>query len=89
MLAPHMSPIVESVALLSSFALFVTAHGALALGLIRSPDHGWRGWLVLLPITFWLAPYWGYRRGLRGRVVWWVLAAVAHTVCLVLAYAER
>ena len=55
-------------ALIASFAILVTSHLTLAIGLLRRPPW-WRGLvcLVLLP----LAVYWGFAEQMRVRVAFW------------------
>ena len=66
-------------AIVVSFAALVTAHAALAFGLSRLRPH-WRGpvGFVLLP----LAPYWGFKAGLRARSILWLLALAAYVAAL-------
>lgn len=77
-----MSAIAVSIALVSSFALWATLHGVLAFGLIRRSPLGW--WLLLLafPITLWLAPYWGFKHGLKLRSAAWLLMLLMYVVLL-------
>jgi hypothetical protein len=67
--------------LLLSFAAFVTAHVALVFGLATRPPR-WRA-LVALPALP-LAPYWGARAGMHGRVVAWGISGAAYIVLRVL-----
>jgi hypothetical protein len=69
-------------AIVVSFAALVTAHAALVFGLARRTPH-WRGpvGLVLAP----LAPYWGFKAGLRVRSVLWLFALAAYVTALWLA----
>ena len=68
--------------LLTAFALLVTAHVALAVGLFwRTPR--WRAFLVfLLPP---LAPYWGWTERLRLWSITWAVAALVYGVALIAA----
>jgi hypothetical protein len=82
-----MSPnLAVSIALLVSFAAFITAHAVLAFGLIIEQRGRWRCWLVLLPPAAWLAPYWGYRAGMHRRAVTWGVMLLAYLISLALAY---
>lgn len=62
-------------AIVVSFAAFVTVHAALSFGLAMRPPR-YRGpvGLIVLP----LAPYWGFRAGLRARSVLWILSGAAY-----------
>jgi hypothetical protein len=65
--------------LLIAFAALVTAHVMLAFGLARrSPRWHAAVAFVLVP----LAPWWGWRSGMRGRGAVWVVAALAYTIAL-------
>ena len=66
-----MSSVLLSVALIAVLAAFLCVHAWLALGLIEARRPRWHGLLVLLPPLWWLAPYWGYKAGLRGRTWGW------------------
>ena len=66
--------------LVGSFATLVTVHLALAAGLVRRRPH-WRGAAALLLPP--LAPYWGFRVGMRKRVIVWVAALSVYAVSLV------
>jgi hypothetical protein len=69
------------VAITLSFATFVTAHVALALGLtLRAPR--WHG-----PLSFVvppLAPYWGLQAGFRARAACWVGGVLAYSASLLI-----
>ncbi|HEY3818706.1 MAG TPA: hypothetical protein VGL81_16160 [Polyangiaceae bacterium] len=68
-------------ALLLAFAVVVTAHVTLVVGLAgRAPR--WRGLVALVVPP--LAPYWGWA-ALRGRAVVWIAAAVAYGVLRIVA----
>lgn len=59
------------------FAALVTAHVALAFALMISHPPRWRGALALfVPV---LAPVWGWREGLKWRVVLWGLSLAVYT----------
>jgi hypothetical protein len=61
--------------LLVSFATAVTAHVAIAFGLLFRPPR-WRAPVafVLAP----LAPYWAWRTGMTGRTVVWVCGVLIY-----------
>jgi hypothetical protein len=70
--------------LVLSFAVLVTAHVMLAIGLLfRHPR--WRG-LVSFVVPP-LAAYWGYTSGLRGRTLLWAIGLGAYGVAWVATYA--
>lgn len=82
---PMSLPLAASLTLVLSCATLATAHVWLALGLMAAPERRWRGLALLLPFAAWLAPYWGYRSGLRGRSWLWVgslLAYIASRICV-------
>ena len=69
-------------ALVLSFAVAVTTHVTLVVGLAaRTPR--WRA-LVGLVVPA-LAPYWGWTEGLKRRSVLWLVAAGAYVVVRVVA----
>jgi hypothetical protein len=68
--------------LILSFALLATAHVAIGTGLLTRPPR-WRAALAFLVPP--LAPFWGFREGLR---VWsgiWLASVAVYAVCLSLA----
>jgi hypothetical protein len=68
-------------ALVVSFAVVVTTHVLLVVGLAgRTPR--WRALIALVVPP--LAPYWGWH-GLQRRAVVWIASAVAYAVLLVVA----
>jgi hypothetical protein len=68
--------------LIFSFALLVTAHVALAVGLaLRRPR--WRGLLALVVPP--LAPYWGMEERMRLRSLLWVGSLAVYLVARVAA----
>lgn len=74
--------IIVIVALALSFAVLVTAHVALAVGLtLRHPR--WRGPLALVVPP--LAPYWGFEERMRLRTALWVGAVCVYAVARILA----
>jgi len=62
-----------TLALLSSFAIWVTAHVLLAAKLARTPPR-WRSPVAFVVLP--LAPYWGARVGARFLAALWCLALV-------------
>ncbi len=79
--------LIVSATLIVSFAVFVTAHCALAFRLVTALQPSWRVVWTLLPPTAWLAAYWGYRAGLRGNVVVWGVSLLVYAVALGMAHA--
>ncbi len=69
--------------LVFAFATLVTVHVTLAFGLARraSLKHGSIA-LIAPP----LAPYWGWREGMRVRGVLWVFALLVYVGALVAVY---
>ncbi len=71
------------IALIVTFAGFVTTHVALSALLLLSHKPRWRGLvaLVLPP----LAPFWGYIAGRRKLVVLWVALLAGYTIARIAA----
>ncbi|MBX3130720.1 MAG: hypothetical protein KF718_28640 [Polyangiaceae bacterium] len=68
--------------LIGSFAVLVTTHVALALGLFgRTPR--WRGGVALVVPP--LAPYWGMEAGMKGRAALWIIALFTYLTTRILA----
>ena len=76
-------PLLHSLFLLLSFATWVTMHLALAWGLLAHKQPRWHGLVVLVPVAAWLAPYWGFRLGMKRRVVVWLSSLIAYVIALV------
>ena len=70
------------ITLVSAFALLVTAHVALAVGLVLRKPH-WRGPVALVVPP--LAPYWGLESGMRVRGVVWLAAIALYTAARIAA----
>jgi hypothetical protein len=68
--------------LVAAFATLVTVHVTLALGLGRRSPR-WRGAVALVVPP--LAPWWGWRAGMRARAAIWLVAAPLYAVSLWLA----
>jgi hypothetical protein len=68
--------------LMVAFATLLTAHVALTIGLAR---HGPRARAVAAFFVPPLAPYWGWRDGMRRRGVLWGVAAISYVVALCFA----
>lgn len=68
--------------LLILFATWITVHLSLAFTLLLQREQRWRALVLLFPVTVWLAPYWGYQRGLRIRPVLWGLSALTYLIAL-------
>lgn len=71
------------ITLVVSFATFVTAHVALAFGLTVRPPR-WRGPVGFVVVP--LAPYWGFREGLRARSLIWLLGFGLYAAALAAGY---
>jgi hypothetical protein len=67
------------VVLLVAFATLLATHLALVIGL-ASHRPRWHALVGLLVVP--LAPWWGWRAGMRTRAGLWVLAAIAYVVTL-------
>ena len=78
----HSDPLLHSVILLTSFALWLTSHLSLAWGIARRHSPRWHGLVVLLPVVAWLAPYWGFREGMALRASIWCLSLGAYIISL-------
>jgi hypothetical protein len=69
--------LVASLLVLSSAAWF-TIHVALCWGLWSRLDGSRLRWLVLVPPSAWLAVVWGFKHGLRGRAMSWLVCACTY-----------
>ncbi len=69
-------------ALVVAFAGLVTSHVALVYGFLWRPPR-WRAPLALVVAP--LAPYWGYRCGMRRRAILWLSCAVTYAVLVCVA----
>lgn len=66
-----------TVTLIVAFAILLTAHVTLVVGLLARPPR-WRAVLALfLPP---LAPAWGARAGMPGRTAVWIASAIAYSI---------
>ncbi len=74
--------LVVFVATVVLFAVFVTIHFMLAIGLSRRAPR-WRGPVALVVAP--LAPWWAWRDKMRAGVVLWLVFAVAYFICVALA----
>jgi hypothetical protein len=72
------------VALVAAFATLVTVHVTLAFGLLRRRPR-WHAAVALVVPP--LAPWWGWRAGMRVRTGIWLFAAPVYAVSLWLASA--
>ena len=70
--------------LVVAFAVLLTTHVGLAVGLARRTPR-WRAIVALLAAP--LAPWWGWQERMRVRAAVWVVAAVLYVVMLGLANA--
>ncbi|MCL2725434.1 MAG: hypothetical protein FWD69_13460 [Polyangiaceae bacterium] len=77
-----MKDVVVVATLVVAFALLITAHVAIAFGLLRRRPW-WRGpaSFVVAP----LAPYWAWQEHMRVRAGLWLFALVIYVVALVIA----
>ena len=71
-----------AIALVLTFATLVTSHVAIIAGLFGVRP---RKRAVLAFFVAPLAPYWGFRAGMRFRAVLWVTTAIAYAVLRVVA----
>ena len=69
------------VALAVALAVFFGAHVALVAGLARR--HSWKMALSALVVAP-LAPFWGWRRGMRARTIAWLSARVVYALGTIL-----
>jgi hypothetical protein len=67
------------VVLVLAFATWTTAHAMLVLGLLRRPRR-WRAGLALVLVP--LAPWWGWREGMRCRSILWMVGLAAYAATL-------
>lgn len=70
--------LVFAITLIVSAALWFTTHVALYWGLwprMTSVNQRWLGWF---PPSAWLVVVWGFRNGLRGRSLLWLVCAVTY-----------
>lgn len=74
-----------ALALLVTFATFVTTHCVLTYVLIRRHQPAWQAWLALFPPTAWLAPVLAHRLGLRRHLSFWVLSLTSYALVLAMA----
>ncbi len=68
--------------LIGSFALLLTSHVGLALGLLSRPPR-WRAPIALLVPP--LAPYWGMETGMRRRAALWIVALFTYVIARIVA----
>jgi hypothetical protein len=68
--------------LIVAFALLLTAHVTIAVGLVRGPRPRRALVVFLVPP---LAPWWGWNARMRVRAAVWVAAAAVYGVALVLS----
>ena len=64
-------------ALVGSFAVMVTAHVAIAVGLVLEKPR-WHGLLALVVCP--LAPFWGMQAGMRVRSGLWIGALMVYVI---------
>ena len=69
-------------ALLVAFAILVTTHLTLVIGLASRPPR-WRALVALVAAP--LAPYWGRNAKMNARASLWVASAVAYIILRLLA----
>lgn len=77
------SNLIAAGVLVLSSASWFTVHVALCCGVWPRLDSAGQRWLLVLPPSTWLAVVWGFKRGLRGRAVAWVVCALAYSSALV------
>lgn len=73
-----------TVVLVAALVALVVAHAALVVGLARLRPHVWwrTALAILLPP---LAPYWGFRHGLRVRTFAWLGAITIYALGVAIA----
>jgi hypothetical protein len=76
---------VLGLALVLSFASWLTLHLAIAVELFRQPPR-WRAAVCLLPPLSPLGAYWALREGMHRLAAAWSLSAVAHLALMYVAY---
>jgi hypothetical protein len=74
--------LVTIVALAIAFAILVTAHLAIVVGLLRRSPR-WRAPVALVVPP--LAPFWAWREKMRVRGIAWVVGGVAYVIALTFA----
>lgn len=84
--AKPMTDIVVVALLFVAFALVITMHIAITLGLAQRKPR-WRALVALVVPPF--APYWAWREHMRRRVGLWIGAVLAYLVLLALASRGR
>ena len=76
-----MTDLVVFIAMITTFALTLTTHVTIAIGLLwRKPR--WRALVALLVAP--LAPYWAWKERMRVRAVVWVLGVAGYVVARVI-----
>ena len=68
--------------LVLSFAVLLTTHVALTIGLARRIP---RGRAIAAFFALPLAPWWGWQERMRARTILWILAASCYGLALVVA----
>jgi hypothetical protein len=66
-----------------AFAILVSAHVLLAIGLVRRRPR-WHGVAALVVVP--LAPWWGWRARMRVRCAVWIVAASAYATSLAMSF---
>jgi hypothetical protein len=82
MMAPGQVDLAIVITLVGAFALLVSVHVALAVGLVLRKPH-WRGAVALIVPP--LAPYWGLESGMRVRGVAWLVAVALYAIARIAA----
>lgn len=77
-----MTDILIVATLVLAFALAVTVHVAIALGLLKRTPR-WRAPVAFVVPVF--APYWAWREHMRRRAVLWGLAVAIYLIALIAA----
>jgi hypothetical protein len=74
--------VVILLSLIASFAVLITVHVALAVGLaLRRPL--WRGGVAFILAP--LAPWWGLEAGMKKRAATWMIALIVYVLARIMA----
>jgi hypothetical protein len=77
------SNLIAACVLVLSSASWFTIHVALCWGVWPRLHSTRQRWLLILPPSTWLAAVWGFKYGLRGRAISWLVCALTYLGSLV------